>query len=174
VPVYADAVQPAARELGELAAAPLSLLNTALRPVKTIMLGFNLVFDNLDARLRARLAGVPAEKVVEPLPSIAGPLLFAYPFVESEPALRELFEQLLATAMNADVQDRAHPSYVEVIKQMTADEAKLVRWITRADMPEESAAAPAVEIRLLWPSPRADWQQRMLVRAGRCTSNAAR
>jgi hypothetical protein len=119
VPVYPDAVQPAAREFGQLAAAPLSLLNTALRPVKTIMLGLNLVFDNLDARLRARLAGVPAEKVVEPPANVAGPLLLAYPFVESELPLREMFEQLLATAMNSDTAGDAHPSFVEIISSST-------------------------------------------------------
>ncbi len=127
VPIYQDAVQPAAREAGRLAAAPLSLLNTALRPVKSILLGVNLAFDSLDAKLRELLADVPPAKVVEPPVNVSGPLLLAYPFAEGEPPLREMFARLLATAMNSDTRADAHPSFVEIIKQLTADEARLLK-----------------------------------------------
>jgi hypothetical protein len=138
VPVYQDAIQPAARELGMLAASPLAMLNTALRPVKSIMLGINLTLDKLDDSLRRLLADVPPEQVVEPRASVAGPLLLAYPFVASEPELQEMFARLLATAMTSTTQGRAHPAFVEIMKQLTADEARLVRRFTqpfRGDFP---------------------------------------
>jgi hypothetical protein len=129
VPVYQDAIQPAAQETGKALATPVALLNTALRPLKSLLLGVNLVFDRLDEAMTRRLAGVARERIVEPPANVAGPLLLGYAFVESEPLLREMFELLLATAMNADTRDQAHPSFVEIIRQLTPDEARILREI---------------------------------------------
>ena len=131
VPVYKDAVQPLAQEAGKALAVPVSLINTALRPLTTMMLGFNLIFDRLNEAMKRRLAGVPPEKIVEPPTNVAAPLLLGYAFAESEPPLREMFEQLLATAMNADTRDKAHPSFVDLITQLTSAEAGLLVEIYR-------------------------------------------
>lgn len=45
-------------------------------------------------------------------------------------SLRELFATLLATSMNADTASKAHPSYVEIIKQLSSDEALLLKYIS--------------------------------------------
>ncbi len=140
IPVYQDALQPAARELGELAATPLKLLNIALRPVKTIFSAFDLSFDKLDAALVRLLKDVPRENLVEPPPTVAGPVLLAYPFAESEPALRDMFERLLATAMNKNTTSDAHPSFVEIIRQLNPDEARLLGAMTRPPRKEFAAA----------------------------------
>jgi hypothetical protein len=157
VPVYPDAIQPAMRELGPLAATPLALLNTALRPVRSIMLGINLTFDRLDDNLRKLLEPVPPEQVVEPPASVAGPLLLAYPFVESEPELREMFARLLATAMTSAIQSSAHPGFVEIIKQLTADEAKLLHSFTTPPRIQ----FPAGEVHVV--SPNSSYQERGLL-----------
>jgi hypothetical protein len=125
VPVYKDAIQPAAKEIGNAVAVPFQLLNTVLRPVKTILLAANIAYDDLDARLIELLRGVPPEKLVEPAANVAGPLLLAYPFVQNDPPLREMFERLLATAMNVDTRHDVHPSFVEIVRQLTKDEALL-------------------------------------------------
>jgi hypothetical protein len=159
VSVYPDAIQPAARELGTLVATPFSLLNTALRPVRLILQGINLVYDNLEDSLRRHLANVPPEQVVEPPANVAGPLLLAYPFVESEPDLRELFARLLATAMTSAIQRSAHPSFVEVIKQLTVDEAKLVRSFAERSWLQY----PVVEVRVFGGSAYPGFQVRGLL-----------
>jgi hypothetical protein len=129
VPVYPDAIQPAAKEIGKTLALPFAVVNAALRPVKSVIAAIEIAFDDLDKRVAELLRAVPPEKVVEPPANVAGPLLLAYPFVRGEPPLREMFEQLLATAMNADTAGRAHPSYVEIVRQLTSDEARLLRRI---------------------------------------------
>ena len=134
VPVYRDAIQPAARRPGHALAAPLALLNTAIRPVKSILLATNLVFDRLDEALRRRLKGVPAEeKIVEPPPSVAGPLLSSRTR-SSSPSHRcgRCSSASLPGAMNADTRGGAHPSFVEIIKQLSVAEARLLTAIAES------------------------------------------
>jgi len=41
--------------------------------------------------------------------------------------LRNMYSNLLAASMNADTKWNVHPAYVDIIKQLTPDEAKLLR-----------------------------------------------
>ncbi len=126
VPVYEDALRPAATEAGQGLVTVARLVTAALRPVRTLAETVHQVFDRLDERLRARLGAVPPEQIVEPPANIAGPLLAAYPYAEGAPPLREMFEQLLATAMNSKTQTQAHPSFVEILKQLSSEEAQIL------------------------------------------------
>ncbi len=47
-----------------------------------------------------------------------------------EESLSEMYASLLATAMNEDTIQKAHPAFVDIIKQLTPDEAKIVRGFT--------------------------------------------
>ncbi len=44
--------------------------------------------------------------------------------------LREMFANLLASAMNSDVSNDVHPSFVEIIKQLSPDEAKILKYFS--------------------------------------------
>src|SRR5690349_6900671 len=92
VPVYQDAVQPLAQEVGKTLPVPLQVVNAALRPLQTMMKGWNLIWDALDQRLAEKLRHVPPEKIVEPPRNVAGPLMLHYGFVADDTAsdLREL------------------------------------------------------------------------------------
>jgi hypothetical protein len=65
------------------------------------------------------------DRVRAPAPRVAGPLLAHYPFVADDESLRDLFENLLVTAMKEGT--NAHPGFVEVLKQLNPDEARLLR-----------------------------------------------
>jgi hypothetical protein len=72
---------------------------------------------------------IPEERVQTPPLSIAGPLLESAKFAVDEPELAELFANLLAASMDSSTVTRAHPSFVEIIRQLTPDEAKIVRHL---------------------------------------------
>lgn len=145
--VYRDSAQPAAKETGKTLSLPFETINTALRPVRTVLLGLNLVFDRLDARLRQKLGETPPEKIVEPPPQVAGPLLLGYGFVEHEPNLRELFEQLLVNAMHADRTALVHPAFVDIVKQLTPAEALIVKLLAQRAQ-ANSLMYPMIELRV--------------------------
>ena len=124
---YQDGAQPAVREVGKTLALPLRMLNVALGPLRIAAAAGEKYWQDLEARVTSR---IPGEKIVEPAPAIAGPLLLYYPFVESEPSLRDLFEQLLASAMHADLKNLVHPSFGEVLRQLGTDDAIILRGLS--------------------------------------------
>jgi len=129
-PVYEDALQPVAKETGQALGAAGSFLRLAVRPFQSFALGLHLGFDWLDEALRGKFEGVPPEKIVEPPPNVAGPLMLAAGFTSAgQNELRNLYAQLLATAMHADKQDDAHPAFVEMLRQLTPREAVLLKLL---------------------------------------------
>lgn len=73
----------------------------------------------------ARLADTPPELLVEPEPTVAAGVIEALQTRAHVPELRALFAGLLASAMHRDRAGEAHPAFVEIIRQLTADEARL-------------------------------------------------
>jgi hypothetical protein len=127
VPVYQDAVQPAAKEVGKSLHTVAKTVNIALAPLRAVVWGFDQMEEFLQRRLTEKLSGVSPDRIQQPSISIAGPALEAMRFTADAPDLRELYASLLATAMNLDTSDSTHPAFVEMIKQMCPDEAKILR-----------------------------------------------
>lgn len=59
-------------------------------------------------------------------PHIAVPIIESLRYTGSHEELRELFANLLATSMNTSLAPAAHPAFVEVIRQLSTDEAKII------------------------------------------------
>jgi hypothetical protein len=70
------------------------------------------------------------ERLVEPNPVVAGPAIEALRYAASEPALRDMYMNLLAASMDSETAHKAHPAFVETIKQLTPDEARIVRLMS--------------------------------------------
>ncbi|MEN3331444.1 MAG: hypothetical protein V7641_809 [Blastocatellia bacterium] len=126
VPVYQDALQPAAKEIGAALQKVTKAIHVALAPISALVWGYEKIAEYLDKALTEKLKKVPPERIVMPSPSVAGPTIEALRFVAHEPTLRELYANLLATAMDADTAISAHPAFVEIIRQLTPHEARLI------------------------------------------------
>lgn len=124
----------AARNLGQAAVTVTKALNVVLLPLAAV----NFAYDKArqyfqDGRfaqdLESKSASIPPEDVIEPKASIAGPAIQGLAFSHEEDELKELYLNLLKSAMDRRVANSAHPAFVEVIKQMTATEAELLRSV---------------------------------------------
>lgn len=71
-----------------------------------------------------------------PRPEFAGPAIEALRFAGHNEPLRDLYANLLATAMDADTARYAHPAFVEIVKQLSPDEAKLLVEASRLPVNE--------------------------------------
>jgi hypothetical protein len=129
VPIYQDAVQPAAKELGTALQIVAKTIHVALIPCSILVWGYDQIKDYLADVLPEKLKDVPPEKIITPSPTIAGPALEALRFSAHEPSLRELYANLLATSMDAQTARDAHPAFVESIRQMTPDEALVMQLL---------------------------------------------
>ena len=62
-----------------------------------------------------------------PNPRIAVPALQALTYSLDDELIREMFANLLAADMNAETKKDAHPAFVELIKEMTPADARVLK-----------------------------------------------
>lgn len=127
VPVYQDVVQPAAREVGTALQTVAKTLHILLAPVSGLVWGYDRIKDFVGEKVAEKLQGVPNEQLRPPEPHVAGPALEALRYTGYQQSLREMYASLLATAIDLKTADRAHPAFVEIIRQMSPDEALMVK-----------------------------------------------
>lgn len=127
VPVYQDALQPAVRELGTGLQTVARTVHIVLAPVAALVWGYDQVKDFVSTRVAEKLKGVPPERIRTPEPNVVGPALQALRYTGHQESLRELYANLLATALDADTAPQAHPAFVDMIKNMSPDEARIMR-----------------------------------------------
>jgi len=126
VPVYQDLVQPTAKEIG------VGLQNTvylALAPISGLVWGFDKIKIFVGTSVAKRLEKIQPKQIITPMPQVAGPALEALKYTGHDETLREMFAKLLATAMDEKTAANAHPSFVEIIRQLSTDEAKICRLL---------------------------------------------
>lgn len=132
-------VKEAAKELGQAARTIATTINNTLLPLAAV----NFAFDKarqyfagtFQADLSKRAEKIPPERVMEPKASIAGPALQGLAFTHEEPNLKDMYLSLLATAMDSRKAAGAHPAFVEIIKQLTSEEAHLLRTVLSSPTP---------------------------------------
>lgn len=127
VPIYQDAIQPAAKEVGKALATITKTVNVALAPVRGLVWGYEKIEDFVSTKVSEKLRNTPEKEIVTPKPNVAGPALESLRYTGHEESLRELYANLLAASMDSMTSAGAHPGFVEILKQITPDEAKLLK-----------------------------------------------
>jgi len=124
--LYKDAVSPAAKEIGKGLKTVAQAANIALRPVAGLVWGYEKIEDYVISELPKKLSKRGGDEIISPEPHLAGPLLESLKYTGYKDSLREMYLNLLATSMDKDTAEKAHPSFVEIIRQLSSDEAKLL------------------------------------------------
>jgi len=127
--VYNDLLSPATQELGDGLLTIAKAVKIALAPIEATVWGYDKIKEWLSLTVTEKLAKRKATSIKTPPISISGPLILNMMFTSEEPDLRELYANLLASAMDEKTSDKAHPSFVTVIQQLTSDEAKIINYI---------------------------------------------
>ncbi|MFJ3386827.1 DUF4393 domain-containing protein [Lysinibacillus sp. NPDC086135] len=135
VPIYQDLLQPATQEIGKGLHTVSKLIHVALAPVSALIWGYEKIADYLQTTLEEKLKDVSPDDIITPDISIAGPTIESMRFAGDKEELRDMFTNLLASAMNSRTSDGAHPSYVEIIRQLNTDEAKILKYIKGQHFP---------------------------------------
>jgi hypothetical protein len=130
VPIYQDAVQPAAKEVGKALQTLAKTVHIALAPVTALVWSYEQIADYVGRRVSEKLKDVPADRIQTPPANVAGPALEAMRFAGQLEELRDMYASLLAASMDSQVASHAHPGFVEIIKQLTTDEAKILRVLS--------------------------------------------
>lgn len=127
VPIYQDTLQPAAKQVGKSLETVAKTVNIALAPIKALVWGYEKIEEFISTRVSEKLKNVPEQNIKTPPPEVAGPAIEALRFSGHDINLRELYANLIATSMDISTVHHAHPGFVEVLKNMTSDEAILIK-----------------------------------------------
>jgi Abortive infection alpha len=127
VPVYQDVLQPAFREVGTGLQTIAKTIHIALAPISVLVWGYDEIKEFVSTRVAEKLKDVPPDRILQtPDSHVVGPALEALRFTGPQEHLRELYANLLATSLDADTANKAHPAFVEIINSMTPDEARIM------------------------------------------------
>jgi hypothetical protein len=127
IPIYQDAIQPSAQQVGKSLETITKTVNIALAPIKALVWGYEQIEEFISTKVSEKLSKIPNENIITPLPQVAGPAIEALRYTGHDENLRELFANLIAAAMNKDTIHTAHPGYVDIIKNLSSDEAILLK-----------------------------------------------
>ena len=113
--------EPPALELGQGLA---DIIYLIFSPIKKWRASAEANIEKYKTEIAKELDKIEPEKRTEPKLSVAGPALEASKYYIEEDELRSMFAKLIAASANTDYQDGAIPAFVEIIKQLSAFDAK--------------------------------------------------
>lgn len=129
---YDDALRPALQSVGGTLGNIVDFLGIATMPLKFWSEKVRLNFAHRLEQYKEKLESVPEEKRCEVLPEIGVPALQALPYTTNDD-VADLFTNLLTNASNIDMVQYAHPSFTEMIKRLSPDEARIVKYLKGRD-----------------------------------------
>lgn len=121
-----DTVKPPMRELSKAVTTVFGIANLLLEPIEVARLRYEQRMADVRRRLLDKHADTPPERLQEIAASIAGPTVEALRYIGDDEELREMFATLLATAADRATAPNAHPAFADIIRQLTADEARVL------------------------------------------------
>lgn len=105
--------------------------HVVLYPVRKANLNFKYKLEEFEKDLQEKTKDTPDENLQIPPTSIAGPVLEALRYTYDEEGLREMYENLLASAMDNRTASHAHPAFVDAIRQMSSLDAKVISLVAQ-------------------------------------------
>ncbi|TFC79407.1 DUF4393 domain-containing protein [Cryobacterium sp. TMS1-20-1] len=130
---------PDAQEAGQYAAKSLRIVaqtvHTVLLPLAAANFAILHFADYMKNKFEKELADltgtIPPENLISPKSSVAGPAIQGLAFTHEEQSLKDMYLNLIATAMDGRISKRAHPAFVEIVKQIDGREADTLRSLLR-------------------------------------------
>lgn len=138
--IYNDLAHPALSTVGQ---GLQGITKLALAPISALVWGYDKIADYLDVAIPEYFEKrkIEKEKIISPDPAIAVPIVEAMRYTSHKDELREMFTNLLGASMNSDSIDE-HPAFVDIIKQLSSDECKMIRYLYKNDK------MPMIKIRI--------------------------
>ena len=117
--IYEDAAKETMIESGKTLATIPQTINALLLPLRKWILEKEYAFEETKILLQKKLENLKTTDIVEPEAYIAVPALEALSYSINNETLRNMYANLLANSMNKNTKDSVHPSFVDIIKQMS-------------------------------------------------------
>lgn len=132
--VYNDGGKPIVKSVGELIGLVPRAIRAALYPLEKWVVTKEYNLAETKKLLEAKLQSTPPENIESPDPYIAVPALQYISYCMDNDELRDMYANLLANSMNRVVKNGVHPGFVEIIKQICPDEAKILKYLANNEV----------------------------------------
>lgn len=137
---YDDVVHPVAQATGKILSFIPRTIRALLSNWERWLLNREYAVAETEKLLSEKLKNIPEEKIVEPEPYVAVPAIQQLSYSIDNSDLREMYANLLAASMNIETKWDVHPGFVDIIRQLTPDEAKLMKYFS------EHPQQPAINV----------------------------
>ncbi|MFU0831711.1 MAG: DUF4393 domain-containing protein [Oscillospiraceae bacterium] len=139
--LYKDGLQPSVQETGKMLARIPKAINAALSGVDIWIAKKEYAVGETKKLLAQKLKNMDPEKIVQPESYVAVPAIQAISYSMDSNELRNMYANLLARSMYVDEKDNVHPAFVEIIKQLSPVDAKVMKAVV------ERPIRPIINIR---------------------------
>jgi hypothetical protein len=126
---YSDVAHPVLKPTGETLGLIPRAIKAAFLPLEKWIVGREYSLAETKKLLEEKLYNVPPNQINPPEAYIGVPALQYISYCMDSEELRNMYAELLAKSMNEATRGGVHPSFVEIIKQLCPDEAKILRFI---------------------------------------------
>ena len=127
---YDDAIRPTATEIGKTGGLLTRAINAAVAPLEIWTLKKEFNISQVKMELENSLSSVDPNKIVPPNSYVAVPALQAISYSMSSKELCDLYANLLAKSMVSDTKEDVHPAFIEIIKQLSPNDALVFKIIS--------------------------------------------
>lgn len=158
---YDDLIHPTAASTGKVVSLIPRTVHAILAPLEKWIITREYSIKETEKLLELKLEHVSSDEIEPPETHIAVPALQYIAYSMDNEEIRNLYANLLSASMQKSLKGEVHPSFVEVIKQITPDEARILKYlyriksipifkVNRHDLPEGSGyITTALHISLL-------------------------
>lgn len=143
---YDDIVHPSAKSVGNTLSLLPRTIGVLLGKWEKWVINGEESIKLTALAVQEKVSQIPEEKLTEPEPYVAIPAIQQLSYCYDSEELREMYANLLVSSMNTDTKYQVHPSFVDIIKQLTPDEAKLLKKLSKKNV------FPLIDVRMNFPT----------------------
>ena len=131
--VYEDGAKETIKETSKVISLIPRTIHAILLKLEKWILNREYSLKMTQKMLEYKLAKYDPSQVEDPEPYVAVPTINALSYTYASEDLLDLYANLLASSMIKDKKWRVHPSFVEIIKQLSPDEARILKELSKND-----------------------------------------
>lgn len=140
--IYVDGAQESIQATGKTLGLIPRAIKAALSPLEKWILQKEYNIEAIKKMLEKKLENIPPNHISSPEPYVAVPVMQYISYCVNNDELRDMYANLLANSMIDIVKSGVHPGFVEIIKQLSPDEARILKY-----MSEGHEIIPTINVR---------------------------
>lgn len=126
--IYGDLLKPGVAQVGQAIGTIIGLGNTILMPLALKNEQSKIILESNLNKYRQKLEHIPEENIQSVVPEIGVPILEKLMYVSDE-TLVEFYTELLAKASDKEQCASTHPSFVNIINNLSPKEVKILELV---------------------------------------------